>query len=97
MKTYEDFKTMAAGLTEAEGFRLLHATMSHFGWAGTVFCRGDAEARWQEMVGTDDPMPDDVWEKVQNDYAWRHMDEMLSETGNETLGLIIEDLLGEQL
>jgi hypothetical protein len=93
-RTYTAFREYVEDIeSEDDGFSLLRALMWRFGWAGTVFCRGDVESRWQEMTDTDVSMPDHIWEKVQSDYAWRHMDEMLSEAGNDTIGLIVEDIV----
>lgn len=73
-------------LTENEAIYLIVAIENQFGWAGTTFTREDAEREWlaqTEATGAT-PMPDEVWELVQQQWEWRKgLSEILSERGWE--------------
>lgn len=75
---YDTIKECINTLTEDEAFQVFHDLREKFGWAGTFFTRGDAEVEWQNLQHDDStgetsnaPMPDEVWEAVQNTWGWR--------------------------
>lgn len=90
-RTYHELALLLENMTEGEGFLLFHAMQNEFGWAGTVFCRGDVEDAWRTMHETDGDMPDEVWHKVQDDWGWRHMADMLAEAGNNSIWQALEE------
>lgn len=92
MRTYQEMKALVADMDEGDGYTLLSALRSRFNWAGVMFTHEDVEFQYLYYNETEDEMPDEVWQKVQDDYGWRHMDDMLAESGNTTISLILEDL-----
>lgn len=76
-------------MPEADAIDLYHALADHFGWAGTFFTRDDAEQEWQIQTRSDengdepntDPMPDEVWERIQQTWEWRKMNGPMCEYG----------------
>lgn len=88
-------------LSEDEAFSVMHTLAKHFGWAGTMFCRGDAEQEWQNLqydhasgLTPNDPMPDNVWTHIQNSWEWRKgIEELLCERGWELVSNAVEEAL----
>jgi len=91
-------------LTEDEAINLIIAIEQKFGFAGTTFNRADAETEWQAQTRSDEngdeindqPMPDEVWERVQQTWEWRKgINEMLTEHGWELVYLAVADAIKE--
>ena len=91
-------------ITEDEAINLIIAIEQKFGFAGTTFTRGDAETEWQAQTRSDEngdeindqPMPDEVWERVQQTWEWRKgINEMLTERGWELVYLAVADAIKE--
>ena len=80
-------------LTEDEAFRVFSEMRNKFGWAGTIFTRGDVEGMLEEY----DPIrefTDEQWEDFSSSKNWhRYFYEYLTEKGWE----VIQDLLNDWL
>ena len=92
------------GLDESEALSVFWTLEGQFGWAGTTFTRGDAETEWQAQTRSDEngdeindqPMPDEVWERVQQTWGWRKgIPEVLTERGWELVYLAVADAIKE--
>lgn len=74
-------------LSEDGAFILFYAMCQQYGWAGTIFTRGDAEQAWNterdpDGNGPEQDMPDDVWDAILCSWAWRRgLPERLAEIG----------------
>lgn len=77
-------------INEEEGLTLLHHLVTKFGWAGTMFTRGDAEQEYIDQMEVldstplpvPDSMPDEVWDAVCSTWEWRRgMEDTLCERG----------------
>lgn len=103
-RTYQDMAALLEGMTESEGFLLFHAMQNEFGWAGTVFSRGDAEQAWntERFDGPYDesavePMPEDVWDAFLCSWAWRKgLAEQLTELGWEIVADAARDVVEQE-
>lgn len=81
---YDIIKESIGSLTEDEGLNIIIAIEQQFGFAGTTFTREDAEREWrmQQDATGDTPLPDEVWERVQDTWEWRKgLSEILTERG----------------
>lgn len=76
-------------LDEGEALSVYCELAGQFAWAGSVFTREDAEKSWQNnhydattaTVGTELPMPDEVWEAVTLTWQWNNVAEIMCERG----------------
>ena len=72
---YDIIKESLPSLTEHEALTVFCDLQAQFGWSGTVFTRVDAEQEWQNTSygygGSDEKMPDTVWDAVQESWYWR--------------------------
>lgn len=88
-------------ITEAEALQIFHNLTKKFGWAGTIFTRGDAEQAWntERFDGPYDesavePMPEDVWDAFLCSWAWRKgLSEQLTELGWEIVADAARDVV----
>lgn len=91
-----------ADLTEDEALDVFDALRRRFGWAGTFFTRADAEQTWRESYplspgqNADDlEMPDDLWESVQDTWAWnKGLTELLTERGWDLVNSAVDEATG---
>lgn len=72
-------------LSEEDGFTLVNALESKFGWACTLYTRGDVES----YISRD--LTDEEWEKVKGDYGWRKFSDVISETAWTVIGDTVID------
>jgi len=99
-----DAVALVTGMTEEQALSLFWAMKNRFGWAGTVFTRSDAEQEWQNEqfdpateLTSDNPMPDDVWEAVQDSWYWhRGLPELMTERGWELVSQAVQEALTKE-
>lgn len=70
--TFSEFRS---SMTEDEFSELWHEAQSRFGYSGTYFQRGDANA----ALNADKPLTDEEWETVRGTWEWRHMTDFMVE------------------
>lgn len=92
-RTYTELRALADTFTESEGHLLYTALCSRFGWAGILCSREDVEDVFYTYTEDEEGLTDEMWAKVQDDYGWRHMSDMLGESSHTTIRLIVEDLI----
>lgn len=88
-------------LTEDEALSVFYALSVHYGWAGTVFTRGDAECEWQNQQydfetgeTPDAPLPDNVWNNILASWEWRKgIAETLTERGWDLVSNAVEEAI----
>lgn len=89
---FAKIKRLASVIREETAITLYHELAARFGWVGTFFTRDDAETEWQAQTRFDEngdemntaPMPDEVWENIQNEWYWRRgLSDTLTERGWE--------------
>lgn len=82
---YDTIKECLNDLQESEALTVFYDLQRKFGWAGTIFTRGDAEGEWGNLFPDTPDMPDDVWEAIQSTWAWK---QGLSEANDDALDLV---------
>lgn len=88
-------------LTEDEALSVFYRMSVHYGWAGTVFTRGDAESDWQNQQydfetgeTPDTPLPDSVWNRILTSWEWRKgIAEILTERGWDLVSQAVEEAM----
>ena len=85
-------------MDETQAFRVLHAMMQEFGWAGTMFSEDDVRESIQQRRFADDKEPytdeqmDEAVAAVMNSGGWnKWMEQWMYEQGWECLNSIIWD------
>lgn len=77
-KSLRLIELMIKDLEPGEEMYLLWMLQDYYGWAGAMFMRNDAEQEWHDQqygvttgLTPNDPLPDDVWEAIQDTWEWR--------------------------
>ena len=93
-------------LDEGDAFRVFSAMCGKFGWAGTVFTRGDVEGMLEnnEYNVTEEGEPiigrsftDEQWTDFTNNKDWyRYVPEWVAEQGWEIVDNVLNDWLREK-
>lgn len=86
-------KALVKELDEQEALGVYWELAEQFAWAGSVFTRADAEQSWKNnhydpttaTVGTELPMPDEVWDAVASTWQWNQVAETMCERGWDTV------------
>jgi hypothetical protein len=100
---YDTINECIGSLTEDEAISAIVAINAHFGFAGAVFTRDDAQQEWQSQQydfttgeTPDTTMPDEVWDRVQQSWYWRKgLSEILTERGWELVAEAVAEALKE--
>lgn len=82
---YDTIKECMTDLQESEALTVFYDLRRKFGWAGTIFTRGDAEGEWSNLFPDDSDMPDSVWEAIHSTWAWK---KGLCETDDQAWDLV---------
>ena len=80
-------------VTEDQAFTILHQLRLRFGWAGTMFCRGDADALMDGEHAMD-AMTDEQWWDLQMTWEWRKgLQEIITERGFEIISIAVDQVV----
>ena len=79
--------------SEDQAFTILHELRLRFGWCGTMFTRGDADAIFDAEHAMD-AMTDGQWSALQMTWEWRKgLQELITERGFEIISDAVSDVL----
>jgi len=85
--------------SESDAIEIWQALCDRFGWAGTFFTRSDVESAWNGYENINDPhidLPDEVWEKVQDDWVWtKGLTDRLCEIGFDMINELMSEIYME--
>lgn len=96
--------TLLPNLSEDGAFVVFYAMCQQYGWSGTFFTKGDAEQAWNnyredqaEEFSADEDIPEDIWDKIQNSWAWRRgMSERLAEMGWDMVHEAVREVMNDE-